>query len=105
MKNKYQRLSKEEKKSAKIEYKNSNATNANIYKKVKRLNIICIIGMIYAVLSFGIDFYLTIEVWDYILDSVLLIFCLLFYIGSNSILSNQINKYLIDKNKQSKKGK
>lgn len=105
MKNKYERLSKQEKKLAIAEFKNSSKVNANICKKVKRLKVICIIGMIYAVISFIVDFYLTIRAWDFIIDGILLVFCLLFYIGSNSIFSNQINKYLIEKSKQSTKRK
>lgn len=105
MKNKFQRLSKEEKIEAINEYKSTNEVYANIFKKVKRLKVICIIGMVYAVISFAVDFYLLVQVWDFVIDAILLIFCLLFYLGSSSVLGNQVNNYLIEKSKQQTKGK
>lgn len=99
MKNKYQRLSKEEKKQARESYKQSSEVNANIYKKLNRLTIISILGIIYAIISFIVDFFLTKIIWDFVLDAVLLIFCLIFIIKSQSLLTEQISKYLISKKK------
>ena len=99
MKNKYQRLTKEEKKQAKKDYKESNEVNANIYKKLNRLTIISILGIFYAIISFVVDFFLTKNVWDFVIDGILLVFCLVFIIKSQSLLSEQINKFLINKKK------
>ena len=99
MKNKYQRLTKEEKKRAKRDYKESNEVNANIYKKLDRLTIISILGIFYAIISFVVDFFLTKNVWDFVIDGILLVFCLVFIIKSQSLLSEQINKFLINKKK------
>ncbi len=99
MKSKYQLLSKEEKKQAKKDYMEASETNKAIYKKLNRLTIISIIGIIYSLISFVIDFFLTKIIWDFVIDAVLLIFCLIFIIKSQSILSEQINKFLISKKK------
>lgn len=111
MKNKYQRLSKEEKKQARMDFKNSEFNQNKIYEKGNRLRIFGIIGMIYAILSFGIDFLYKGDIWNFILDAALLIFCLVAFIVIGDILDKQINKYLIarDKpttaNKKKKSGK
>lgn len=99
MKNKYERLSKSEKKDARNKYKESNEANANIYKKFNRLRVICVIGIVYSIISFVVDFYLTNNVFDFVMDGVLLIFCLIIFMSSNKMLGNQINNYLI-KNKK-----
>ena len=99
MKNKYQRLTKEEKKRAKKDYKESNEVNANIYKKLNRLTIISILGIFYAIISFVVDFFLTKNVWDFVIDGILLVFCLVFIIKSQSLLLEQINKFLINTKK------
>ncbi len=102
MKNKYQRLSKEEKKQARKDFKNSEYNRNKIYEKGRRLRIFGIIGMIYALISFGIDFLYKGDVWNFILDAALLIFCLVTYIVFGDIIDKQINKYLIARDKQAR---
>lgn len=99
MKNKYQRLSKEEKKIARLDFKNSEYNKNKIYEKGRRLRIFGIIGMIYALLSFGIDFLYKGDVWNFLLDGALLIFCLVTYLVFGDIIDRQINKYLIERDK------
>ena len=102
MKNKYQRLSSDEKKQARLDYRDSNEINGNIYKKLNRLTIISTIGIVYSILSFVIDLFLTKIVWDFVIDAVLLIFCLIFIIKSQSLLSEQVNKFLINRENNKK---
>lgn len=99
MKNKYQRLNKEEKKQARIDFKNSEYNQNKIYEKGNRLRIFGIIGMIYAIINFGIDFLYDGDIWNFILDAALLIFCLIAFIVIGDILDKQINKYLIERDK------
>ena len=99
MKNKYQRLSKEEKKQARIDFKHSEYNQNKIYEKGNRLRIFGIIGMIYALINFGIDFIYKGDIWNFILDAALLIFCLVAFIVIGDILDKQINKYLIERDK------
>lgn len=99
MKNKYERLNKIEKKDAIKNYKESSESNANIYKKFNRLRVICVIGILYSIISFVVDFYLTNNSFDFVMDGILLIFCLIIFISCNRMLGNQINNYLI-KNKK-----
>ncbi len=99
MKNKYQRLSKEEKKQARMDYKNSEYNKGKIYEKGTRLKILGIIGMIYALINFGIDFLYKGDIWNFLLDAALLIFCLIAFLVIGDILDKQINKYLIERDR------
>ncbi len=105
MKNKYQRLSKDEKKQARIDFKHSEYNQNKIYEKGNRLKIFGIIGMIYAVINFGIDFLYDGDIWNFILDAALLIFCLVAFIVIGDILDKQINKYLIERDKPANNNK
>lgn len=101
MKNKYQRQNRAQKKKSIIEYRENNENNQLIYKRIIRLRILSILGIIYAILNFGLDFYFkTNSVWDFVLDGLLLIFCLIFIIKSQSILVNLVNKFLIERDKE-----
>lgn len=99
MKNKYQRLSKEDKKQARLDFKNSEYNRNKIYEKGSRLRIFGIIGMVYALLSFGIDFLYKGDIWNFLLDGALLVFCLITYLVFGDIIDRQINKYLIERDK------
>ncbi|MCI8795176.1 MAG: hypothetical protein HFI73_07405 [Bacilli bacterium] len=111
MKNKFERLNKNEKKKAIEEFSNSNESNANIISRIKRLKVIGIIGVIYSIGMFILDFLKEMEIFDigfnhfdnlilnYIIDACLLIFCAFFVIKANMILKEQVNKYLIGKKK------
>jgi hypothetical protein len=99
MKNKYERLSKEEKKQARQDYISFSEVNANIYKKLKRLIIISYIGIIYSVAMFIVDFIITKNVWDFVIDGVLMVFCVWFIIRSKTLISDSINKFLIENKK------
>lgn len=101
MKNKYQRLSKEDKKLARQEYKNQEDSKG-VYKRVKRIYITCSLGIIYAIGLFAFDLMSKSSIWDYIIDSVLLIFCLVVVLKANDIHKSEINNYLISKSKKSK---
>ena len=108
MKNKYQRLSKEEQKNAKEEYIKRNPL---VYKRFHKLSNVCILGIIYAllVLVFDLVFSKTLLSGSFtlniIIDSFVLIFCLTFYFFSKDTINRQINKMLVEdlRNKQKAK--
>ena len=112
MKNKFERLSKTEKKDAINEYKSINPHNEAIVSRLNRLKGVGIIGIIYSLLMFTLDFLKEHKIFDYgfttfdnilisyIIDACLLILCVVFLIKANQLLSEQINKYLIEKNKK-----
>lgn len=108
MKNKYQRLSKEEKLEARKLYI---SRNPDTYKKFKKLSRLTIVGMIYAVfvIVFDIFFHESLLkesfISNIILDSCVLVFCLIFYIFSKTTIDGQINKMLVEdlRNKQVEK--
>ena len=108
MKNKYQRLSKEEKLEARKLYI---SRNPNTYKKFKKLSRLTIVGMIYAVFVIVFDIFFHKSLFkesfisNIILDSCVLVFCLIFYIFSKTTINSQINKMLVEdlRNKQIEK--
>lgn len=102
MKTKYQRLTKEEKKEAIAKY-NEDESNKAFYKRLKRIRIVSIIGIVYALLSFVLDTIMKQGVWSFCIDSVLLIFCIVFLLKSHDILVKSINNFLIKNTKKSKK--
>lgn len=103
MKNKYQRLNKEEKRQARKDFKNSESNKIEIYQRLNRLKTIGIVGIIYSLITFGLDFLFKSTKWNFLLDGALLIFCLLTLIKSNEILVKQINKFLIEKASKEKR--
>lgn len=111
MKNKFERLSKKERKEAIKEYTNSSEHNAQVMSRVKRLRIVGIIGVIYSLVMFVFDFLKERGTFDYglsvfdniflnyLIDGCLLIFCAIFIIKANLLIKEQVNKYLIEKKK------
>ncbi len=103
MKNKYHRLSKDEQKNAKAEFIKR---NPNLYKRFHRLSITCLLGIIYGVLVlvFDLVFRKTLLVGSFtlnvVLDSFVLIFCLIFYVFSKDTIDRQINKMLVEELRQ-----
>ncbi len=99
MKNKYQRLSKEDQKKAKAEYIKR---NPYVYKRFHRLAITCLIGIIYGVLVliFDLVFRKSLLVGSFtlnvVLDSFVFILCLFFYVFSKDTINRQINKMLVE---------
>ena len=94
MKNKYQRMSKEEKKNLIIEYKKTEK-GKYLMEKLRNLLIIGILSYIYS-------FYLIItaeNVWDYIAASSLLLAGCVFIVASLKLRIKKLNKFAIKKNK------
>ena len=108
MKNKYQRLSKEEKLEARKLYI---SRNPDTYKRFRKLSRLTIVGMIYAVFVIIFDLFFQETLFketfttNIILDSCVLVFCLVFYIFSKTTIDGQINKMLVEdlRNKQIEK--
>ena len=108
MKNKYQRLSKEEKLEARKLYI---SRNPDTYKRFRKLSRLTIVGMVYAVFVIIFDIFFHESLFkesfisNIILDSCVLVFCLVFYIFSKTTIDGQINKMLVEdlRNKQIEK--
>lgn len=110
MKNKFERLTKEERKKAIEDFRNVDEKNKNLVSRLKRLKLIGIMGIIYSVIVFLMDFlnaqgiiniglniFGTHAIINYIIDACLLVFCVFFLVKANQILKEQVNKYLIEK--------
>lgn len=120
MKNRFERLSKKEQKEAIKEFTNLDDNHKLLVKRLKRLQIVGIVGIIYSCLIMVIDYLNINEIIDigfgtfvghpmlnYIIDACLLILCVFFTFKSKQILNSQVNKYLVEqaRNKQVKEFK
>lgn len=115
MKNKFERLSKEEKKESIKEFENVSDANKNLITRIKRLRVVGIIGIIYSLIMFILDFLKENKIVDYgfnvfdnlifnyIIDACLLIFCAFFVVKANMMIKEQVNIYLVDKKNNEKK--
>lgn len=105
MKNKYQRLSKEEKKIARKDYASSSELNKLQSRRLKRAQVTGILGMIYGI---GMIVYSLIDKgywWEYITYCFMLIFGLGLYFKSKDFYIQLINKYLIERDNSKKDNK
>ena len=99
MKYKFERLSKEEKKEALKNYKNSNEKNAIIYKKFRKLETACLCGLVFGI---GCAIFNTIYmgkgfIYDYILDAIIIVFCITSYVVSRKYFIKEVNDFIIKK--------
>ncbi len=97
MKNKFDRMTKEEQKEALNKFKEAKPV---VYSKFKRLRIICIIGIIYSIIAICIDFYLKQIKYDYslsniIIDCFLLVFCVSFLMFAKRTVSKLVNDMIV----------
>ena len=102
MKNKFERLTKEEQASAIEEYKNSSEVGANVVKRLKRTRTIALLGIIYSVILFISNFITHAAVYEFILAAGVLVACTILFVKSKDVLHNTVNKYLVNqmRNKQ-----
>lgn len=112
MKNRFERLSKEEQKDAILEYTNASEQNKLVVSRIKRLKVVGILGIIYSSIMFVFDFLKEMQIFDYglsvfdnmllsyLVDGCLLIFCFIFLFKADKLLKEQVNKYLVDKVRQ-----
>lgn len=103
MKNKFERLSKEEQENAIEEYAEAREQNKIVVKKVKNLRVLSIAGIIYSVLSFAFDVLTNAKVFFYIFDGCLLVTCVFLFIKSKDLLHANVNEFLISKKKEEMK--
>lgn len=112
MKNRFERLNKDEQKEAILEYTNSSEQHKLIVSRIKRLRVVGIVGCVYSIIMFIFDFLKERKIFDYgfnvfdnmllsyIIDACLLIFCFIFIMKANNLLKEQVNSYLVDKHRQ-----
>ena len=98
MKNKYQRMNKEEKKELIGDYKKTEF-GKNYLFRLKRLLIIGIVGIAFAILEFLVAYFNKDDIWDYISSGLLLIISIVFIIGSIRLKGKQLNKYALKRTK------
>ena len=94
MKNKYDRMNKEEKKELYNKFKKEKKV---LYSKMKRFNIILIIGIIYSIVAFIYDFLIKKSLILEIIDIIILVFCIICLIRFYFIKINLLNNYAIKK--------
>jgi len=97
MKTKYERMSKEEKKKVYLSYKEE---KYELAKKMNRMFILCYIGIIYGFLNFFYDLFIMKSKVNYILDVIVIIFCLIVTLKLNKTKKDLLNKYVLDNKKR-----
>jgi len=94
MKNKYQRMNKEEKIKTKTSYF-ATAEGKSMHSRLIRLLITGIMGIIFGIYLI----YDSNNIWQYIMAGVLLVASIIFIIGSFKIKGKVLNKYAIKNSK------
>ncbi len=99
MKNKYQRMSKEEKKRCKEFYYNT-SKGKEMRKRLNRLTIIGIIGLLFSVFLI-VSGYISEEInWaTWVMSGVLCVFSCVFIIGAIRLRGQCLNQYAVAKMK------
>ena len=100
MKNKYERMSKEEKKQVYNKYKLNKKEFAN---KMEKMFILCYVGIGYAILMFIYDYFYKKSTVGYILDIVVFAFSIVALLKVVSIKKDLLNKFVLNKDKVRKK--
>ena len=99
MKNKYQRMNKEEKKEIQNKYYATNEGKA-MKNRLIRLSIIGIMGILFSIYLIYSNYTQDgNSIWQYIMSGILIIASLIFIIGSINIRSKVLNKYAIKNSK------
>jgi hypothetical protein len=101
------RMTKEEQKAALEEYKNSSTVAKDIVKRIKRVRILSVIGLIYGIGLTILNLVTKAHYVDYISSGATIIASLLLFIKSRDLLIERVNTYLIDnmRNKQKEERK
>lgn len=99
MKNKYERMTKEEKKEIYKEFKDK---KSELVKKMERMLLICKIGIVYIIIAIIYDF-LLFNTISLIFDGLILLLCIGMLIKTRNTKIELLNTYAIEKEKKSKK--
>lgn len=106
MKNKFERLSKEEKKQAIKDYGEKYPQSL---KGLNGMRLVGIIGLIYGSLMFIGDFVwkelMNTSIWSYIIDGFLVVFCVVLLVSKEKYTDKLVNKFLIDRDNEKKDNK
>ena len=94
MKNKYQRMSKEEKKDLKEKYLNTKEGKSKI-NRLNRLFIIGIIGIRFSIILIVSAVLNKQSILDYICGGILFVFSIVYLIGSINIKQKELNKFAL----------
>ena len=100
MKNKYQRMTKEEKKEIYLEFKKE---KKEFTKKMERMMSFCKLGIIFTIFATLFDIFAINEYKRAIVDGILMLFCILMLIKTNNVKVELLNKFSIEKDKKLKK--
>ena len=100
MKNKYERMNREEKKEVYNEYKLNKKEFAS---KMEKMFILCYVGIGYAILMFIYDFFYKQSTLGYILDIVVFVFSIFALLKVVSIKKDLLNKFVLNKDNERKK--
>ena len=96
MKNKYQRMNREEKKKLVEEFQKTEVGKNQLFR-LKRLFIIGIVLIIFGILEILVAYFTKKGIWDYISGVMCIITAIIFIGGSFKIKGNSLNNFAIKK--------
>ena len=97
MKTKFERMSKEEKKAAIKEFEESADNRKEIIKRVKRVSILSIIGILYTLSLLIYNIVVDKPIYEIVFAGALLIGCIILLRVARNLLYTQVNNYVISK--------
>ena len=94
MKTKYESKNKNEKHTI---YNRFKEDKKELYKKLIRMLILCYIGIGYSLIIFIYDLFFKKGEFNYILDIIIFIFCLIYLIKVINVKKDLLNDYILKK--------
>ena len=104
MKNRFQRMTKAEKKQAVKDYIDADPNNKNYMSTLTRMKVLGIIGFIYGTLALLADiFILNVSIWTYLVDAIVMIFTVFLLVQRSRIYNGTMNAFVITRDLETKK--
>ena len=97
MKTKYERMNKNEKRDV---YNKFKVEKKDLYKKLKRMFILCSVGIGYSLLIFIYDFLFKNSKLNYILDIAIFVFCVFYLIKVINTKKELLNDFVLKNDKK-----
>lgn len=95
MKTKFQRISKEEKKQAIEDYKNSALNRKDVVKRVTRVMKVAVIGALYSLILTIYNIVQDKPVYEILIGAAALIGCIILIKVAYDLLAREVNNYLV----------
>ena len=98
MKNKFQRMTKQERKELVKSYRSESDKNNRYMHLLNRMLVFGTIGFIYGLIMIIFDIFIwDVSIWNYLVDAIVMIFTAFLIVQRNNIYVATLNAYAIEK--------